>query len=118
MRTALRTLLTALPFPGGVCSVPSAGEPVWQGSDGGGGWAHSHSETRHPPPTATRATTPPWSRSGALPPRGQPCRTDGPRGPKVTSFLGPTLPSSSASEELISSSALDQPSLSSGASKG
>lgn len=34
------------------------------------------------------------------------------------SFLGPTPPSSSASEELIGSSALDQPSLSSGASKG
>lgn len=39
--------------------------------------------------------------------------------PKLpTSFLRPTPPSSSASEELISSSALDQPSLSSGASKG
>lgn len=117
MRTASQTLLRALPFPGGLCSVPSVGEPVWRGSDGGGGWAHSHSETGHPP-MATRATAPPRWCSGALPPRGQPCQADGPRGPKVTSFLGPTPPSSSASEELISSSALDQPSLSSGASKG
>lgn len=34
----------------------------------------------------------------------------------VTSFLGPTPPSSSASDELMSSSALDQPPSSSGAS--
>lgn len=39
-------------------------------------------------------------------------------GAKVTSFLRPALPSSSASEELTGSSALDQPSLSSGASGG
>ena len=37
---------------------------------------------------------------------------------QVTSFPGPTLPSSSASEELTGSSVLDQPSLSSGVSDG
>ena len=54
----------------------------------------------------------------------------GPRAPKgaagstgqvraqVTSFPGPALPSSSASEELTGSSVLDQPSLSSGVSDG
>lgn len=97
-----------------MCALfPPKAPCVWW-SDGGGG-GHTAQRTLAPGTSlshrrATRAMAPLQSHSGALLPQGQ--------GSRVTSFLGPTLPSSSASEEFISSSALDQPSLSSGASKG
>lgn len=98
-----------------MCTVPS--ETGW--SDDGGGRAHNPRGPWHL--TCARSSHKCGalvrSCSEALPPRGQQGQAERPVGPKVTSFLGPTLPSSSASEELISSSALDQPS-SSGASEG
>lgn len=71
------------------------------------------------PQGTLRPTVPPsgtlWSCRAPSPGTSAPGRL--PAG-RVTSFLGPTPPSSSASEELRGSSALDQPSLSSGASEG